>query len=148
MGTDGAIRAAFNTRKVAGMVHSPKVAGVVVVLGLAACSVVPKSPTDGLYGGELCVATGTSPAKCGAADVSLFSGRAKVRVSDFVYDLLLHRGELDLMLVHGTTLVDIFSAPYAWSGNFLFFADRERQVDYRVRFADAPASAAVLKESR
>lgn len=103
---------------------------------LAGCAAPRSRPADGLYAGELCVATGTQARNCGAADVSLSNRRAKVRVSDLVYDLLLEEGELELMLVHGTMLVDVFSAPYVWDGRYLLFVDQERRVHYRVRFAD------------
>jgi len=111
---------------------------IVIAASLAGCSVVQRVPSDGLYAGELCVGTGSNPPNCGAAEVSLSKGRAKVRVSDLVYDLLLEDGQLDLMLVHGTTLVDVFSAPYSWNERFLFFIDQDRRVYYRVRFADPP----------
>ena len=122
------------------MCSAPKLVGVVLALGLAGCSVAPRAPSDGRYDGELCVATGAGPPNCGAAQVSLANGRAKVRVNDLVYDLLLEDGQLDVMLIHGTTLVDVFSTTYAWDERFLRFVDTDRRVYYRVRFANPPGA--------
>ena len=63
---------------------SLKAAGLVVALAmaLAGCVAVPLMPGDGRYDGELCVAIATGPLNCGAAQVSLSKGRAKLRVSD------------------------------------------------------------------
>ena len=42
------------------------------------------------------------------------------------------------MLIHGSTLVDVFSADYSWENGVLRFVDNDRRVAYRVRFADLP----------
>ena len=115
-----------------------KVAVVALVIGLGGCALPQRVPGDGLYDGELCVATGTQAPNCGAAALSLSHGRAKVRVSDVVYDLELHDGQLDVMLIHGSTLIDVFSADYFWENGVLRFIDNDRRVQYRVRFADLP----------
>lgn len=110
-----------------------------VALGLAGCATPTKPlPPDGLYAGELCTATPQGPLHCGPADVSLVRGLAKVRVSDFIYDLTLDNGEVDVALVHVRMLVDVFSARYTWDGPYLRFIDEERRTFYRVRFADPP----------
>lgn len=112
------------------------------VLGLTGCSTLQKSPPqDGFYQGELCTATPQGPLNCGPAEVSLVRGLAKVRVSDFVYDLTLDNGDVDVTLVHVRMLVDVFSARYTWDGPYLRFIDEERRTFYRVRFADPLAPA-------
>ena len=118
------------------MYRTLKVTCILAALALTGCASIHQAADDGRYDGELCVASGSGPLNCGAADVFLSHGRAKVRVSDMTYDLQLEDGQLDLMLVHGTMLVDVFSASYSWKGRFLSFVDAERKTYYRVRFAD------------
>ena len=108
-------------------------------IALAGCSVLQPAPGDGAFDGELCVASGSGPLNCGPAKVSLSNGRAKVRVSDFIYDLVLHDGQLELMLIHDRTLVDTWGTSYSWEYHFLRFIDQERRVFYRVRFANPHA---------
>jgi len=115
-----------------------RLAAAALAVALSGCAVLKNKPDDGMYNGELCVAVGAGTLNCGAAEVSLSNSRAKVRVSDMVYDLLLEDGQLDLMLVHGRTLVDVWSASYSWHRQFLHFIDEDRRVYYRVRFADPP----------
>ena len=103
---------------------------------LAGCSTLQRVPADGLYAGELCTAVVSGPLHCGAAEVYLSKGRAKVRVSDFIYDLELEDGQVEVTLVHGRTLVDVWSAGYSWGHHYLRFIDQERRTFYRVRFAD------------
>lgn len=103
---------------------------------LAGCSALQQVPADGLYAGELCTAVVAGPLNCGAADVFLAKDRAKVRVSDFIYDLTLEEGQVEVMLVHGRTLVDVWSASYSWDHHYLRFIDLERRTFYRVRFAN------------
>lgn len=103
---------------------------------LAGCSTLQRVPADGLYAGELCTAVAAGPLNCGAADVFLSKGRAKVGVSDFMYDLALEDGQVEVMLVHGRTLVDVWSASYSWDHHYLRFIDQERRTFYRVRFAN------------
>ncbi len=106
---------------------------------LAGCCTLQPLPADGLYAGELCTAVVAGPLNCGAADVFLSKGRAKVRVSDFTYDLALEEGQVEVMLVHGRTLVDVWSASYSWDYHYLRFIDLERRTFYRLRFANPPA---------
>lgn len=103
---------------------------------LGGCSTVPRVPADGLYDGELCTAVGTGPLNCGAADVFLSKNRAKLRVSDLIYDLTLEDGQIEVALIHGRTLVDVWSARYSWEHPYLRFIDLERRTLYRVRFAN------------
>lgn len=103
---------------------------------LAGCSSLQRVPAGGLYAGELCTAVAAGPLNCGAADVFLSKGRAKVGVSDFIYDLALEDGQVEVMLVHGSTLVDVWSARYSWDYHYLRFIDLERRTFYRVRFAN------------
>ena len=120
---------------------APKLAALALAATLTGCSVLQRAPADGLYNGELCTATAAGPLNCGAAEVSLPNDRAKVRVSDFTYDLLLEDGHLDLMLIHDRTLVDVWSASFSWDHHFLHFVDQNRRTYYRVRFANPPARA-------
>ena len=120
---------------------APKLAALALAATLTGCSVLQRAPADGLYNGELCTATAAGQFNCGAAEVSLSNGRAKVRVSDFIYDLLLEDGQLDLMLIHDRTLVDVWSASYSWDHQFLRFIDQSRRTYYRLRFANPPARA-------
>jgi hypothetical protein len=110
-------------------------AGTLAAL-LTGCSTVPRVPADGLYDGELCTAVGSGPLNCGAADVFLAKDRAKVRVSDLVYDLTMEEGQVEVTLVHGRTLVDVWSGSFVWDAPYLKFIDAERRTFYRVRFAD------------
>lgn len=117
------------------------IAPIAFVLVLGGCAALQRVPGDGLYAGELCTAAPARGLDCGAADVSLSGGRAKVRVSDLIYDLNMEDGRVEVMLVHGRTLVDVWSAPYSWDHHFLRFIDQERRTFYRVRFAELPARA-------
>lgn len=103
---------------------------------LAGCASLQRVPADGLYAGELCTAVASGPLNCGAAEVFLSRDRAKVRVSDFIYDLTLHDGQVEVLLVHGLTLVDVWNARYSWDHHYLRFIDQERRTFYRVRFAN------------
>lgn len=109
---------------------------------LAGCATLQQPPADGLYAGELCTTVADGPLNCGAADVFLARDRAKVRVSDFIYDLTLvePQRQVEVLLVHGRTLVDVWSAGYSWDQHYLRFIDIERRTFYRVRFAN-PAQA-------
>lgn len=118
---------------------APKLAALALAVTLTGCSMLQQVPADGLYAGELCTATVAGPLNCGVADVSLSICRAKVRVSDFIYDLSLKDGQLEVMLIHDRTLVDVWSASYSWDYHFLRFIDQDRRTFYRVRFANPPA---------
>lgn len=115
---------------------APGIFALILAVMLAGCSALQRLPADGLYAGELCTAVGAGPLNCGAADVFLSRGRAKVGVSDFIYDLTLEDGQVEVMLVHDRTLVDIWSARYSWDHHYLRFIDQERRTFYRVRFAN------------
>ena len=125
-----------------GMEHAtaPKIFAITLAALLAGCSTVQRVPADGLYAGELCTAVATGPLNCGTADVFLAKDRAKVRVSDLIYDLTMEEGQVEVALVHGRTLVDVWSGSYAWDNPYLKFIDQERRTFYRVRFA-GPALA-------
>ncbi|MEO6626660.1 MAG: hypothetical protein ABIN37_17815 [Burkholderiaceae bacterium] len=118
---------------------APCLAGLALAIGLAGCAVSRPVPADGLYNGELCTAAVTGPLNCGAADAWLSNGRAKLRVSDFIYDLAMEDGQVEVMLVHDRTLVDVWSASYSWDHHYLRFIDQRRRTFYRVRFANPPA---------
>ena len=133
----------FSRQNPAPLVRALRLAGVVFATGLIGCATLQQVPADGRYDGELCVSAASGAPNCGTAEVSLFKGRAKVRVSDIVYNLQLEDGQLELMLVHGSVLVDAFSTTYSWDRRFLRFVDVDRRVYYRVRFANAPSHALV-----
>ena len=111
--------------------------GITLAILLAGCSTLQRVPADGLYAGELCTAVVAGPLNCGPAEAFLSNNRAKVRVSDFIYDLSLEAGQVEIMLVHGSTLVDVWSASHSWDHHYLRFIDQERRTFYRVRFANA-----------
>ena len=115
---------------------APRIFGITLAIMLAGCSTFQRVPADGLYDGELCTAVVAGPLNCGAAEVFLSKDRAKVRVSDFIYDLSMEEGQVEIMLVHGRTLVDVWSASYSWDHHYLLFIDQERRTFYRVRFAN------------
>lgn len=116
---------------------APSFLAIVLAIALAGCSTLHRMPADGLYVGELCTAVADGPLNCGAADALLSRHRAKVRASDFIYDLALEQqGQVEVMLVHGSTLVDVWSGPYSWDHHHLRFIDLERRTFYRVRFAN------------
>lgn len=117
---------------------APRILVTTLAIMLAGCSTRHRVPADGLYAGELCTAVVARPLNCGAAAVFLSKDRAKVGVSDFVYDLSLEDGQVDVTLIHGRTLVDVWSASYSWDHHFLRFIDQERRTFYRVRFANPP----------
>lgn len=115
-------------------------ATTVAVAILSGCAGLSQAPLDGSYDGELCVATAAQPPTCGPVEAWLFNGgaNAQVLVSDIVYRLSLQDGWLDLMLVHGQTPIDRFSAAYRWSADVLRFTDSERSVHYNIRFSGPP----------
>lgn len=116
---------------------APGIVRVALATMLAGCSTLQQRvPADGLYAGELCTAVVAGPLDCGAADVFISKDRAKVRVSDLIYDLSLEEGQVEVMLVHGLTLVDVWSASYSWDHHYLRFIDQDRRTFYRVRFAN------------
>lgn len=115
---------------------APRIFGITLAIMLAGCSTLQRVPADGLYAGELCTAVVAGPLNCGAAEVFLSKDRAKVRVSDFIYDLSLDEGQVEVMLVHGRTLVDVWSASYSWDHHYLRFIDQERRTFYRVHLAN------------
>ena len=113
-----------------------RIFGIALAILLASCSSLQRVPADGVYAGELCTAVAAGPLDCGAAEVLLFKDRAKVRVSDFIYDLSMEEGQIEVLLVHGRMLVDVWSAGYSWDHHYLRFTDLERRTSYRVRFSN------------
>lgn len=116
-------------------VFAPRIFAIALAAMLTGCSTVQRLPAEGLYAGELCTAVATGPLNCGAADVLLAKDRAKVRVSDLIYDLTMEAGQIEVVLVHGRTLVDVWSGSYSWDLPYLKFIDQDRRTFYRVRFA-------------
>ena len=102
-----------------------------------ACASVA-APSAGRYGAELCVTTSASAAPgCGPAEVELQAGgSARVRISDLSYRLQLKSSQVDVVLMHGSTQIDEFTAPYEWVGNTLQFIDADKRARYELRLAD------------
>jgi hypothetical protein len=72
---------------------------------------------------------------CGPVDILLLDSRhANVRISDIVYRLELDRGQIDVILMHGTMQIDGFTARYAWQGKTLNFSDPEKGLQYQIHF--------------
>lgn len=65
----------------------------------------------------------SGPIDCGAAAVFLCHDRAKERVSDFTYDLSLLAGQVEVVLVHGSMLVDVWRTSYSRDKQYLRFID-------------------------
>ena len=106
-----------------------------LLLAAALPVAVAAAPQPGRYDAQLCVATRADAAPgCGAAEVDVRSSdRVDVRIADIVYRLALRSSQLDATTLHGRLQVDEFSAPYAWAGDVLVFADEAKAVRYEVR---------------
>ena len=122
----------------ASRVRTPFAAGLLLGLAaLQASAATAARPAPGRYTAELCVMTIPALPNCGPAQVDLRRGGAvHLRVDDLEYHLKLHRGRIDLMLMHGAVEIDDFVAPYQWAGRQLQFIDADRGVLYEVRFGD------------
>lgn len=116
------------------MPRAPFFAATIFATLLAGCAALGSGSSDGRDIGELCVSRGGTAPNCGPVQVSRSKDRVKLRVADMTYDLKLEQDQLDLTLIQGTTLIDTFSAPYAWNEQVLRFVDVDRQVFYQVRF--------------
>ena len=135
--TDNAarLRPAARARPVAGLL-------LAFAASQAWAATAPREPTTarpvpGRYAAQLCVTTIPARSNCGPAQVDLRPGGAlHLSVDDLVYHLKLHRGRIDLMLMHGAVEIDDFVAPYQWAGRQLQFIDTDRGVLYEVRFGD------------
>jgi opacity protein-like surface antigen len=105
---------------------------VLAVLGMANANA---APAVGRYDARLCVATSVEAApSCGPAQVDWRSGqRVQVQISDVVYRLKLHSSQLDVVLTQGSMQLDEFSADYAWQGDTLQFADRDKGARYELQ---------------
>jgi len=111
-----------------------------IALAAAAAAAAPSAP--GRYDGELCVATqATAVPTCGAADVEVATGLVRVRIADIVYQLALHRDQLDLQTMHGQMQIDEFSTAYLWEGTTLRFKDPDKEVRYEVRIGTRRGAA-------
>jgi len=92
------------------------------------------APVPGRYDAQLCVATSEATPNCGPAQVDWRSGqRVQVQVSDIVYRLKLRSSQLDVVLMQGSMQLDEFSADYAWQGDTLQFADRDKGARYELQ---------------
>lgn len=116
-----------------------------VLLASAVSQTVQAAPAAGRYDGQFCVTTTSAARQCGPAEVDLLrAGRAIVRISDVSYGLVLHRREIEVVLLHGSMQIDGFVGPYDWKGDgldaVLRFSDAEKGVRYEVHFADRAPS--------
>lgn len=105
-------------------------AGVFAVVAMGAQA----APAPGRYEAQLCVALSDTAPTCGPAQVDWRSGqRVRVQLSDIVYQLKLHSSQLDVVLKQGSMQLDEFSADYAWQGDTLQFADRDKDARYELQ---------------
>jgi len=101
------------------------------------------APAVGRYEARLCVATSEAEPSCGPAEVDWRSGQqVRVQVSDIVYRLKLHSSQLDVVLTQGSMQLDEFSADYAWQGDTLQFADRDKGARYELQLGSRKKAAA------
>jgi hypothetical protein len=115
---------------------TPFRSGVAVCTVLAALAVANANaaPAPGRYDAQLCVATSEAAPSCGPAQVDWRSGqRVQVQISDVVYRLKLRSSQLDVVLMQGSMQLDEFSADYAWQGDTLQFADRDKGARYELQ---------------
>ena len=114
-------------------------------LALLGAASVQAAPAAGRYEARLCVTLAAQPPNCGPAQAQWSGGRLQLKVNDIEYRLQLQpkreRGQLDVLLMHGTMQIDEFSAPYEWAANNLQFADADKQTRYEVRFGERQRAA-------
>jgi hypothetical protein len=92
------------------------------------------APQPGRYAAQLCVTLPAAEPSCGEADLEWRrAGRARVRISDIVYNLQLKTSQVDVVLLHGAMQIDSFTAIYEWDGDTLRFVDADKNVRYEVR---------------
>ncbi len=93
------------------------------------------APPPGRYdGAQLCVANGEAAPTCGAVELEWrHAKRARLRVSDVAYTLVLRTSQVDVTLQHGAMQIDVFTAAYDWDGDTLRFTDAAKNVRYELR---------------
>lgn len=93
------------------------------------------APPPGHYdGAQLCVANGEAAPTCGAVELEWrHAKRARLRVSDVAYTLVLRTSQVDVTLQHGAMQIDAFTATYDWNGGTLRFTDAAKNVHYELR---------------
>ena len=92
------------------------------------------APAPGRYDAQWCVALSDAAPSCGPAQVDWRSRQqVRVQLSDIVYRLKLHSSQLDVVLTQGSMQLDEFSADYAWQGDTLQFADRDKGARYELQ---------------
>lgn len=102
---------------------------------LASLPVGAAPPPPGRYdGAQLCVANGDASPTCGGVELEWrHARRARLRVSDVAYTLVLRTSQVDVTLQHGAMQIDAFTAVYDWDGDTLRFTDAAKNVRYEVR---------------
>ena len=107
-------------------------ASVALLFGVTAGA--SAAPQPGRYAAQLCVTLPAAEPSCGAADLEWRrGGRARVRISDIVYNLQLKTSQVEVVLLHGSMQIDSFTAIYEWAGDTLRFVDADKNVRYEVR---------------
>ena len=110
------------------------------LLALLCAAGAQAAPAAGSYDARLCVTLAAQAPSCGPAQAQLSRGSLQVKVNDIVYRLKLQptreRGQLDVLLMHGTMQIDEFSAAYEWAANNLQFVDADKQTRYEVQFGE------------
>jgi len=115
-----------------------------VFAGLCAAVAVAAhaAPAPGRYDAQWCVALSDAAPTCGPAQVDWRSRQqVRVQLSDIVYRLKLHSRQLDVVLTQGSMQLDEFSADYAWQGDTLQFADRDKGARYELQLGSRKKTA-------
>ena len=120
--------------------RAPRLPGWLIAVALAGAGVgvgapaLAAAPAPGRYDAELCVASLSAPASCGAVVVDWQRG-AKVRVvlDDVRYLLQLRRRDVAVVVMHGAVQVDEFLAAYEQTDAALGFIDSARATHYELR---------------
>jgi hypothetical protein len=114
-------------------------------LALLCAASVQAAPAAGQYEARLCVTLAAQAPSCGPAQALLSGSRLQLKVSDITYRLKLQpqreRGQLEVLLMHGTMQIDEFSAAYEWTANNLQFDDADKQTRYEVQFGERQRAA-------
>ena len=112
----------------------------------ALCAVgAQAAPAAGSYEARLCVTLAAQAPSCGPAQAQLSGGRLQLTVSDITYRLKLQpqreRGQLEVLLMHGTMQIDEFNSAYEWVSSSLQFDDADKHTRYEVQFGERQRAA-------
>lgn len=105
---------------------------------IAAIAPAAAQPRTGRYDAQLCVRLGDASPSCGPAEAQVQQGnRLRVSISDIVYQLKLHSGQADVVLMHGAMQIDGFVATYEWVGSTFAFVDADKRTRYELSLRPA-----------